>query len=869
MVLYYRPRDSSDPYYSGRTKDYTHAYNAIYRSARSRPGPSSRGGGTSAVLLLVAPDVDAICAARVLIQLLKDDDIPYHVIPVNGYATLHRIVEEHIVDNDNLHTVIFLNLGSVLSLPNYFATRESVDQGYSEGFPLPPNCTVHILDAHRPWNLDNLFATSPVMSRLAVWDDGDVQEQLIGLGDQADPNAQGYPNAGLVSKAYEALEFEDDDADDDSDESSEDEDEDQDEDDEDQDPEEAAERKRRRSKWGLDFQDDEEDEDGNSPRKKKRRRADGDEDEDGDDDSDREDGDRSPTKQKKSKKNKDDDPSKPKRLRREDKERYRMALSRYYTRGTGFGMSVAGMMYLLANRLGRADNESLWFAVLGLSAQLNSNQLDTFTYDEYAVALASDIVATNPAHNRTAPAQLDRSNSDPLISSALSTGSSIAADPDDNRIRVLQQELRFMLYRHWNLEDAMYHTGYVAAKLGTWRDKGRAKMRGMLAKMGVSLAHSRQTYEHMPLSIRQDLFSRTEAIAPEYGMTDLVFKSFVRSYGLRSAPLSAMDSVEGLNALLQAAHGVRVEIDLPGMTFGRTVSASATGGMSGVGRGPGGSATAVGSVGGGGAGGAGPGASDLFGAKRVWTLTGSTANGDASGADKENRPPGGGVGADPDDVAANSGASYWEKNFAAAFHALEPRNGSSILLLRSSISLAKALHEKIVAEGTRLIQKQEIRTLRTFRLAILRDGPNLPVLAHPGTLTRLTIWLVDALRDILTEKHAQRAAAKRKRKKEEAEEDEEADEVGEMTAKSKEDDVPRSLPFVVAALDESRDVYVVVGVTGAPDPGDTRFNKFGLAFQEAASRSGSMTRHDNFETSVVEVNKDDLATFVECLHIKS
>ncbi|KAL9936585.1 hypothetical protein V8E36_004653 [Tilletia maclaganii] len=862
MVLYYRPRDSSDPYYSARTKDYTHAYNAIFKAARSCPGSSSTG--TSAVLILVAPDVDAICAARVLIQLLKADDIPYHVIPVNGYATLHQVVEEHIIDNDNLHSVIFLNLGSVLSLPNYFATRESVAQGFSEGFPLPPNCTIHVLDAHRPWNLDNLFATSAVMSRLAIWDDGDVQEQLVGLGDPEDPNTPGYPNAGIVSRAYEALEFEgDDDEDSEDEESSEEEDGDEDDDDDDEglDAEEAAERRRRRAKWGLEDEDEGEDEDDTSPRKKKRRKLSDNDDEANDDDEET-----SPKKKRKSKKDKLVDDERPKRLRSEQKERYRLALSRYYTRGTGFGMSVAGMMYLLASRLGRADNESLWFAILGLTAQLNTNQLDMYTYDEYAVALESDVVATNPEPARPAQANLDRSASEKLLSSALSTGTSISADPDDNRIRVLKQELRFMLYRHWNLEDAMYHTGYVAAKLGTWRDKGRAKMRGMLAKMGVSLAHSRQTYEHMPLSIRQDLFTRTEAIAPEYGMTDLVFRSFVRSYGLRSSPLSAMDSVEGLNALLQAAHGVRVEIDLPGMTFGRTVSASATGGISGVARGPGGAAVAPGSVGGGGgaSGGAGPGASDLFGAKRVWTLTGSAPNGDASGADKENRPPGGGANQEAEGPATSSGSSYWERNFAATFHALEPRNGSSIMLLRSSISLAKALHEKIVAEGTRLIQKQEIRTLRTFRLAILRDGPNLAVLAHPGTLTRLTIWLVDALRDIMTEKHAQRAAAKRKHKQEEAEEEE----IGEQT-KAKQDDVPKSLPFVVAALDESRDTYVVVGMTGAPDMGDTRFNKFGLAFQEAASRSGSMTRHDNFETSVVEVSKDDFATFVECLHIKS
>ncbi len=46
------------------------------------------------------------------------------------------------------------------------------------------------------------------------------------------------------------------------------------------------------------------------------------------------------------------------------------------------------------------------------------------------------------------------------------------------------EELRFMLFRHWTLYDAMFHSSYVASKLGIWKEKGRQRLTGLLAKMG-------------------------------------------------------------------------------------------------------------------------------------------------------------------------------------------------------------------------------------------------------------------------------------------------------------------------------------------------------------------------------------------------
>lgn len=46
-------------------------------------------------------------------------------------------------------------------------------------------------------------------------------------------------------------------------------------------------------------------------------------------------------------------------------------------------------------------------------------------------------------------------------------------------------------------------------------------------------------------------------------------------------------------------------------------------------------------------------------------------------------------------------------------------------------------------------------------------------------------------------------------------------------------------------------------------------SRFGLAFQTAAEESGAGTRHDMFDTSIVEIRKDDLTSFIESLHMRS
>ena len=123
-------------------------------------------------------------------------------------------------------------------------------------------------------------------------------------------------------------------------------------------------------------------------------------------------------------------------------------------------MAVAQALYLLATELERADNDLLWLAILAITHQYVSSRIDRDRYEAYH-GLFTDEVA--------------RLNAEP-------TGMKVP-NPDDRSI-ARTGELRFMLFRHWNLYDAMLHSGYVAGRMGIWREKGRKRLQGLLAKMG-------------------------------------------------------------------------------------------------------------------------------------------------------------------------------------------------------------------------------------------------------------------------------------------------------------------------------------------------------------------------------------------------
>ncbi|KAJ3863879.1 CDC45-like protein [Lentinula novae-zelandiae] len=677
------------PDISRNRPSYAEAYGKILKAHRESPLTSA-----SSVIMLVAPDVDALCAARMMAELFRQDDVIYRIMPISGIAELERVRDELITYNE-LHTLILFNMGGILDLPS------------SEWFgDFRPGMSVHVIDSARPQNLSSLFGGGENGERIIVWDDGSAER----LAEER--------------KAWEALMYEPEP--------------DSDEDDSNYDSEDGF-------NESLEEDADEEFEEGSSGGRKRRSLGDG-------------------NRKGKRRRTSEDHP---RRMSRDERDAHMARLEKHYMAGTWHGQCASGTIYVLTTLLERADIDLLWFAVLGLTFQYTTSRISRDKYDDYQSIYSDEVVRLSP----------------PLPPGERNTASS---NPDDHGIRTTD-ELRFMLYRHWTLYDAMFHSSYVAGKLGIWKERGRKKLTGLLAKMGFSIPQTQQPYPHMDMDLKRSLVQKLDDIAPEYGLIELSYPSFMKCYGYQSQPLSAADAVEGISALLDLAGGVKMEVEVEGSRNG----------------------------------------GEWFGGGKVWEIHGlSTKRRWAVEEDRENIPPDGKNNAD----GAKKEVAWWIRNFWVAFDAL-----ADIEALKHSLNLSMTLHRAIIRQGTSIIDKQDIRTMRNHRVVVLTQGPDLPLFSHPGVLSRLALWLVDALRDKLPGKVV---STRTKRK---------------------------SLPFVVACLNEASNLYIVVGVMAATDFGDVRKNEFGLAFLDAKERCNARTRHSSFDTSILEINQADLPVFLETL----
>ena len=231
--------------------------------------------------------------------------------------------------------------------------------------------------------------------------------------------------------------------------------------------------------------------------------------------------------------------------------------------------------------------------------------------------------------------------------------------------------------------------------------------------------------------------------------------------------------------------------------------------------------------------------------------------------------------------------------------------------LKHALPTAQHLHRAILRTGTSLLEKKQIRHLRAFRMAVVKDGPDVQLFTHPAALTKLALWVGEAIAE------------------------QERDQGGKVGKGGK------GTPFVLAGLNESRGVYVVVGTGGGggvvdwkarmerreklearakrtkekaaekerkklqqaaeraereddedeeeedgteseesenssddEDEGNMEEkgygrNRFGNAFQEVVDETNARVRIDSFEHCVVEVKKEDLSGFLESLSMKA
>ncbi|KAG0343263.1 hypothetical protein BG004_005429 [Podila humilis] len=217
----------------------------------------------------------------------------------------------------------------------------------------------------------------------------------------------------------------------------------------------------------------------------------------------------------------------------------------YMSKGITFGTSVSNQCYLMAAQLDRTSLNILWLAIVGLTAQYINEQIGHKDYLDVVQVYKNESERLAPKGTAEAHAGLDD-----LVPQTSAT--------EEGAIRCTD-EYRFMMVRHWSLYESMYHSNYVASRLGIWREPGRKRLLALLAKMGFSLEECNQVFAHMSIDLKKILRDRIETVTPEYGLNEILYTSFTRSYGYRGL-MSASDAVYAVTSLLETSPAASVAL---------------------------------------------------------------------------------------------------------------------------------------------------------------------------------------------------------------------------------------------------------------------------------------------------------------------
>ncbi|TGZ83887.1 CDC45-like protein [Ascodesmis nigricans] len=826
---------------------------------------------TSSILILCALDTDSICATRILTSLLKRDYIQYQIKPIAGYQDLERVNVSLIRGNEALRFVICLGLGGLIDISAF------LDLGDAGG---ETEVECWIIDGRRPWNLENIYGggkgdDDPSVRGGAVeggrhgvgegiggikcFDDGDIADDM-----------------GKQAEAFKAL-MEMPEMDDDSD-SSDDDDDNQDSEDEEAgggvhlvlDSEDGSSQTNGKKRKSSEEPDESDDEDGSHSRARRQRR-----------DSDASSGASTsstpivnrhtilshgmnrPLASSSPPINSDIGSPTPqlpaprqlstKQLRRKLRrlrQKHTTAISAYYAQGTWYGEPVSSLLYALASDLGREDNDILWLSIVGVCSGETYGR--TISSGPPRAIAGNWIVDTREEQVLAILRDEVRRLNPP----------DITTPPNQNQSTALQTTAKSPNdtairispeFRFMMIRHwSLYDAMLHSSYLGT--------------KLHIWSEHGKKRLHKLLAKMGFSLAQCKQS----YTHMDMDLKRSLKEKLERYAPLYGLDGIVkagfvrcwGWRGCLSAADvgyiiGGILEVGRRGElgTSGHGLSAAAM-------------AAAI-----------------------------KAGNMEAREISEE-------------EVRRQEDLEVEEfvENFWTAFDALE-----DIEALKSHLPTALLLHRAILRTGTALIEKRQIKPLRAFRLAVVREGPDLPIFTHPNALTKLSIWLSEAI----MEQERERGAGG-----------------GSRGAKH--------LPLVVASLNERRDVYTIVGTAlGAQveamrrivrrkgreirkkereekkkrlleeeglDPlegdeddedgekkkkkkeeGDEEDseedsddddeddeelmkggrNRFSIAFQEVANSTQARIRIDSFEATVVEVKKEDLAGFLESLSFKS
>jgi len=532
-------------------------------------------------------------------------------------------------------------------------------------------------------------------------------------------------------------------------------------------------------------------------------------------------------------------------------------LDKYYQLGASYSEPVSSLVYTLASDLGREDNDLLWNAIVGVSSlELYGRTGSGVGLNPLSAAGGSAGWNGNRGEQIRSVLRDEVRRLNPVIdASSVARDASMgdasgviptsARSATDKSIR-LSPEPRFLLLRHWSLYESMLHSPYLSAKLHIWSDAGQKRLAKLLAKMGVSLTECKQRYTHMDMDLKRGLRERLLKFAPQYGLDGLV-----------PPPPRSGDMKDGWGFVRCWGWKACLSAIDAGVILGAILEVGDAKDLS---------------------------HSSLDSSNHIHSTQDHSSEITSTQEQQD------------------AAQEHITSRFWTAYDAL-----NSIDLLTHHIATAQHLHRAILRTGTQLIEKKQIRHLRAFRMAVVKEGPDVQLFTHPGALTKLALWIAEAIVELNGTKGKNRGSelvmagldesrglyvvvglggggatesAKERLLKRAARTKEKESKKAKKDAEREKKRVAKRARMEAAGLEEDEveddtedeseeedDDESDDDETGEPK-GYGR-NRFGNAFQEVVRETGARVRMDSFEACVIEIRKEDLSGFLERLSMKA
>lgn len=244
----------------------------------------------------------------------------------------------------------------------------------------------------------------------------------------------------------------------------------------------------------------------------------------------------------------------------ERREKRRQRSNEYYL-NSYYAMPTAMSLFKMARQVKQCSQELLWLAAVSLAGYHDLGLIGEVEYGRLACEELNDVLTGVDDFIGTISQPSARSNAGSDDEGGSQSQNKLWARSRGSMQQGIrfERELRLTLYKHWNLEDSMYHSPYFYGTLELHRDKGVRYLKNFFATSGISPDHYKQQYHGMPLPVKKTMHKKFTEYGKAYGFDGKMFlQQFVRDLGplgegyaaLNLNEISAVDAVHIVTALL-------------------------------------------------------------------------------------------------------------------------------------------------------------------------------------------------------------------------------------------------------------------------------------------------------------------------------